>query len=200
MPRADAHLKWQLVAIDARFNTFFASRGADPVSLCLMRNHLSIFRLSAVLFAASTLVFGTGFAGALYAQVKQAPEPHTAAAVIADDEGWSKAETSGDATYVDALLLPNYRSISSDGSTHDKAAILAHTAKSKGTKEDANKVDKWKADHPYVTSVDINGDLAILTFALNKGGDPKPVLSCDIFVYRDGRWRALYSQHTEAGK
>jgi hypothetical protein len=46
----------------------------------------------------------------------------------------------------------------------------------------------------------MNGDVAILTFVLDKGAAPKPVMSCDIFVYRDGHWRALYSQHTEAGK
>jgi len=48
--------------------------------------------------------------------------------------------------------------------------------------------------------VKITGDTAILTFALDKTATPKPVMSCDVFVYRDGRWRALYSQHTEAEK
>lgn len=54
--------------------------------------------------------------------------------------------------------------------------------------------------HPSMPVVQMNGDVAILTFILQRGLDPEPVMSCDIFVYRGGRWRALYSQHSEAGK
>lgn len=147
-----------------------------------------------VLFVAMGTDFTSG------AQTHQVTEPHTATAVIAVDEGWSKAEETGDTKYVDALLLPEYRSISSDGSTHSKSAILAHTARNKNNGEGVAKVEQWRAAHPYRTSVEINGDVAILSFALSKGVDPKPVMSCDIFVYRGGRWRALYSQHTEAEK
>src|SRR5215475_9045474 len=46
-------------------------------------------------------------------------ESHTEAAVIADDVAWGNAEGSGNVAYVDALLLPEYRSISADGSIHD---------------------------------------------------------------------------------
>jgi hypothetical protein len=134
------------------------------------------------------------------ARAQRIAEPHTATAVIAADEGWSKAEETGDTKYVDALLLPEYRSVSSDGSTHDKAAILAHTAKGENNGEGAAKAEQWRAAHPHRISVEMNGDVAILTFRLDKGVNPKPVMSCDIFVYRDGRWRALYSQHTEAEK
>lgn len=147
-----------------------------------------------VLFTAVGPVLTTG------ARAQKIAEPHTAAAVIAQDEGWTKAEETGDTKYVDALLLPEYRSISSDGSTHDKAAILAHTAKGGINGEGAAKAKQWLAAHPHRVSVKINGDVAILTFALDKGIEPKPVMSCDIFVYRDGHWRALYSQHSEAGK
>ena len=127
----------------------------------------------------------------------RAAEPHTEAAVAADDEGWSKAEETGDTAYVDQLLLPEYRSISADGSIHPKSAILAHTKKS--TPETTAKNAEWKAKHPYKTTVAINGDTAVVTFSLDRSEDPKPVMSCDIFVYRDGHWRALYSQHTSAG-
>src|SRR5690242_2152317 len=54
------------------------------------------------------------------------PQPKTAVAVIAADEGWSKAEETKDVAYVNNLLLPAYRSVSADGSVHDKAAILEH--------------------------------------------------------------------------
>ena len=134
------------------------------------------------------------------ARAQQIAEPHTATAVIAADERWSKAEEAGDTEFVDALLLPEYRSISSDGSTHGKSAILAHTARDKNSGVGAAEAEQWRAAHPYRTSVEINGDVAILSFALNKGVDPEPVMSCDIFVYRGGRWRALYSQHTEVEK
>jgi hypothetical protein len=129
----------------------------------------------------------------------QPAEPKTAATVIAADQGWDKAEESGDTTYIDALLLPEYRSISSDGSTHDKAAILASARKNVASPEREAAATKWKAAHPSLTSVQITGDLAILTFTLDKPVAQKPVMSCDVFVYRDGRWHALYSQHTSAG-
>jgi hypothetical protein len=125
-------------------------------------------------------------------------EPHTEAAVIADDVAWGNAEDSGNVAYVDALLLPEYRSISPGGSIHNKADILESTRKSTIVNR-AAKVEKWKATHPYVTAVKIVGDTAVLTFSLDKQDTQKPVMSCDIFVYLDGHWRALYSQHTEAG-
>ena len=53
---------------------------------------------------------------------QETEEPHTEAAVIADDKGWNKAEDQGDAAFIDQLLMPEYRSISSDGNVH---AIIA---------------------------------------------------------------------------
>lgn len=151
-------------------------------------------------YAASILLAAVGMFASTNAAAQATSEPHTASAVIAVDEAWSKAEDTGDAKYLDALLLPEYRSISSDGSTHDKAAIIADAIRSARTAEGAAKTEKWLAAHPSVPVVEIHGDVAILTFILQRRLDPKPVMSCDIFLYRGGRWRALYSQHTEAGK
>ena len=151
-------------------------------------------------FAGSILLATVGVFVSTNVEALATSEPHTAAAVIAVDQEWSKAEDTGDAKYLNALLLPEYRSISSDGSTHDKARIVADAIKSARTPEGTAKTEKWLAAHPNVPVVEIHGDLAILTFILQKGGDPKPVMSCDIFLYREGHWRALYSQHTEAGK
>ena len=151
-------------------------------------------------FTILVLFFAMGTALTSGARAQRISEPHTASAVIAADEAWSKAEETGDTEYVDALLLPEYRSISSDGKTYGKSAILAHTARDKNNGEGAAKAEQWRASHPYRTSVEINGNVAILSFARDNAPDPKPVMSCDIFVYRDGRWRALYSQHTEAEK
>jgi len=124
------------------------------------------------------------------------PEEHSAAAVIADDEGWAQAEIKGDVAYVDALLLTEYRSVTADGKVHDKAAILNNTRKA--SPERAVMIAKWQNEHPMLKSVNIIGDTAILTFAQKNGGNPKAVMSCDVFVYCDGRWRAIYSQHTTA--
>lgn len=146
--------------------------------------------------AALFVLFASPLARA-FAQQPKAPEPHTAAAVIADDDAWGKAEQSGDAAFVDTLLLPQYRSIDAAGKTHDKAAILTSTRKA-SPQRDAM-IASWKAAHPSLTSVELNGDTAILTFTLNKPGTPPAIMSCDIFVYREGHWHALYSQHTTAG-
>jgi hypothetical protein len=134
-------------------------------------------------------------AGSADAQISQ--EAHTTAEVIAVDKSWMVAEETGDVAYVDALLLPEYRSISPDGSTHSKEAILANTRKA--TPERAAMIKKYLVDHPTDMAVVINGDIAVLTFtAVNDA--KKLILSCDIFAYRDGHWHALYSQHTDAEK
>jgi hypothetical protein len=50
------------------------------------------------------------------------------------------------------------------------------------------------------TAALIQGDTAIVTFHLKPSGPGKGIMSSDIFVYRDGQWHAIYSQHTDAGK
>jgi hypothetical protein len=127
-------------------------------------------------------------------------QPKTAAAVIAADEDWLKAEETGDTAYVDNLLLPEYRSVNADGSVHDKAAILASAHKNVGSTARTLADEKWLAAHPMGTAVLIQGDTAIVTFYLKPLGPQKGIMSSDIFVYRDGQWHAIYSQHTDAGK
>lgn len=123
----------------------------------------------------------------------------TESAVTAADNAWDHAEESGDTAFIDALLLPEYRSVNVDGSIHDKAAILASTKKNLGSTSTAAADEAWHAAHPRLTSIVITGDIAVITFTLNKPNAPKRVMSCDIFVYREGHWHALYSQHTAAG-
>jgi hypothetical protein len=146
------------------------------------------------------IVVSAGISRISYAQEAKDREPHTEAAVIADDKGWDKAEDGGDVTYIDRLLLPEYRSINSDGSVHDKATVIAGAQKNASSPDRKADTEKWRAAHPYLTSVAITGDTAILSFTLNRPGSPSRIMSSDIFVYREGRWRALYSQHSEAGK
>lgn len=111
-------------------------------------------------FTASILLAGVGAFVSTNVEALATSEPHTAAAVIAVDQEWSKAEDTGDAKYLNALLLPEYRSISSDGSTHDKATIIADAIRSARTPEGTAKTEKWLMAHPNVPVVQIHGDLA----------------------------------------
>ena len=119
----------------------------------------------------------------------------TAAAVIAVDEHWSLAEERGDAAWLDSMLLPKYRSIGADGNVHDKKALLAHAAANRGSDKMYKEAQAWMKAHPTRKSVVMRGDVAILSFS-----DPRTgrVRSSDIFVYEDGGWHALYSQHSKA--
>jgi hypothetical protein len=149
----------------------------------------------------ASLLLGIGSPLAIHAQAAQGAEPHTKEAVIADAEGWTKAE-AGDVGYVDHLLLPEYRSVNVDGSVHTKAALLGGVQKRANSPAlsaaYAADTAKWQATHSYITTAIINGDTAILTYSPDIADSSKPVKSCDIFVYREGHWRAIYSQHTEA--
>jgi hypothetical protein len=120
------------------------------------------------------------------------------AEVIATDEAWAKAEQNGDVAAVEDLLLPGYRSVGSDGKVHDRNAILANTRRNRGSDLAARRVAEWTARHPTVMSVTVNGDTAVLTFAPKPEAEPATVLSCDVFVRIDGRWHAIYSQHSTA--
>lgn len=124
-----------------------------------------------------------------------AAEPKTAEAVVSVDNAWGDAEAKGDAAFVDALLLPEYRSIANSGKTTSKAEIVAHTTKERAP-DYARRVVDWKAQHPSRAVVALSGDTAILVWTST--APEAAVYSCDVFVYRAGRWRALYSQHTGA--
>jgi Domain of unknown function (DUF4440) len=151
-------------------------------------------------FMQALIVVALSLPSFVYAQTASDSEPRTEAAVVAADQRWDKAEDEGDTAFIESLLLPEYRSISSDGSVHDKAAIIASARKRHNSPDSAAANAKWLAAHPSLTSAVLTGDTAVLSFTLNLPGSPKLVLSSDIFVYREGHWRALYSQHSEAGK
>lgn len=123
----------------------------------------------------------------------------SAAAVIAVDQHWSRAELGGDFAYVDQLLLPEYRSVNANGSVHPKAAILASARKNIGSSATsvAASIAAYRKAHPYGTSVALQGNTAVITFYSEMLGPEKGVKSSDILVYVDGRWHALYSQHTQ---
>jgi hypothetical protein len=83
---------------------------------------------------------------------------------------------------------------------YNKSAVLSSAKKNVRSVDRAAAVTKWWAAHPHLISVQITGDTALLTFILDRSGASKAIMSCDMFEYQGGRWRALYSQHIEAGK
>jgi hypothetical protein len=128
----------------------------------------------------------------------QSPAPHTEAAVIAADESWGQAEQDGDSQFIDHLLLEGYRSIGASGKVTTKDQIVEGARKRGKSAEFAKLVADWKAKHPSVAKVAIFGDTAVLTWVPTDAGPNPPVNSSDIFVYREGAWHAIYSQHSTA--
>jgi Domain of unknown function (DUF4440) len=129
---------------------------------------------------------------------RQVPAPHTEDAVIAADEKWGHAEADGDSRYIEDLLLDGYRSIGSGGKVTTKAQIVEGAKKRGKSAEYAKMVADWETKHPSVAHVAIFGDTAVLTWMPTDAGPNPPVNSSDIFVYRDGAWHAIYSQHSTA--
>lgn len=125
---------------------------------------------------------------------------HTKTAVEAVDAHWMQAEISGDTAWLDAMLLPGYRSISADGSVLTKAVLLKHAAKNRGSDAMRKKVDAWRKAHPSEQSVVMHGNVAVLSFHDPGHGPDGTVYSSDIFVYEDSHWHALYSQHSAWNK
>lgn len=144
--------------------------------------------------------YSSAFLMLLAAAPALASEPKTVEAVIAADDGWLKAEVSGDVQFLDRLLLPEYVSIGTDGTVTPKSKIVAHAAsRSAGERAKLEAViAEWKATHDVRPQVTIIGDTAVLTWVMDKPGANDPVSSCDIFVYRAGIWHAIYSQHSTA--
>ncbi|WP_426701495.1 nuclear transport factor 2 family protein [Rhodanobacter sp. Col0626] len=143
---------------------------------------------------------GTAFAAAAAAAAGANGVDESArskAAVIAVDQHWLEAELDGDTAWLNEMLLPEYRSVDADGAVHAKATIVAHAAKNRGNDEARRKVEAWLKANPSGKSVTIRGNTAIISFYdLAKGAD-KDVRSSDVFVYVDGRWHGLYSQHSK---
>lgn len=132
-----------------------------------------------------------------------AEQRRTAAQVIALDKQWSQAEDDGDAAWLEELLSPDYQSIAVDGSAIDRDHILA-TARRNATldparrREMAAKNAAWLAQHAGTMRVVLSGDTAVLTFVSKMQGKTGLVMSSDVFAWHDGRWHALYSQHSNA--
>lgn len=120
----------------------------------------------------------------------------TSKAIVAVDDHWSLAELRGNTAWMDALLLPGYRSVRADGTVRDKSNLLAHAAKNRGHGVEKLKAfDAWLESHPMNEAVAIHGDTVVLTFSVPATGR---IRLYNVFVHENGRWRALYSQLTKA--
>lgn len=121
----------------------------------------------------------------------------TAAGAIATDEHWSRAEIHGDTAFISALLVPEYRSVGPDGVAHSRAMIIAGASKrGADTVASAAAAAAYRAAHPSRTQVLLEGNTAVITFYSPALGADRGVRSSDILVYEDGRWHAVYSQHS----
>lgn len=149
------------------------------------------------LAALAAMAFATSRSDAQTAAAGSEGE-QTAAGAIATDQHWSRAEVYGDTAFLSKLLLPGYRSVGHDGVVHTRAQILAGAVKQgKDTVASIAAVAAYRKAHPYATQVVIEGNTAVLSFYSPALGPEKGVRSSDILVFEDGRWHALYSQHSD---
>jgi len=98
---------------------------------------------------------------------------------------WSRAFVSGDASTLQALLTPDYVSVSARGVPRGRDEII-------------NLAQRYAADHPGAQPapaspamvVQIAGDTGLVRHS------SASELSVDVFRFEAGHWRAWYSQHT----
>ena len=119
----------------------------------------------------------------------------TKAGVLAVEDHWLRAEGTGDVAWLAQMLLPVYRSVSPDGRVHDRNAIVEGARKNQGSDRAMREIDAYLKAHPADTRVLLEGDLAIVSF-YDPPPAPEHLRSSDVFVYRDGGWHAVYSQHS----
>jgi hypothetical protein len=142
-----------------------------------------------------SVVYADGVQGA-----KDEESAMTEAGVRAVEQHWTRAEGTGDTDFLEAMLAPDYRSVNVDGKSTPKSAIVEHAAKNKGSDKGMQEIDAYIKAHPYGEAVAMHQNSAIVTFYDPQLGPQNGVKSADIFIYVDGHWHAMYSQHSAAGK
>ena len=125
-------------------------------------------------------------------------DARTPEAVKAADEAWLNAEISGDYQFLEWFLLDGYESIDSTGSIFSRAALIENRRKRGRSEEFAKRVREWREQHPNHAEVKIYKDTAVLTWVTDDPNSKTPIYSCDIFVYQNSHWHAIYSQHSTA--
>jgi hypothetical protein len=132
---------------------------------------------------------------------KPLPEPRTEAAVLEASDDWLAAERRGDVATLDRRLMADYRDIGPNGRVHPRADLIRAVAnlKTPSTVPPKQLAADFRKAHPAIEKVAIAGDTAVLSYY---SADPQAagdVLSVDVFVYDQGRWRALASVHQTHG-
>lgn len=107
----------------------------------------------------------------------------TVEGVRAVENHWTRAFVTGDTAYLNALLSDDYVSVNQAGRARPKAEIVALAQKI------ASGPNPPKPT-PSTSTIEVVGNAAISTQVAETDA------SVDVFYYRDGRWRAWYSQHT----
>jgi hypothetical protein len=115
------------------------------------------------------IVFGAGAANRALT-VDAVVEPRTEAAVLAADDDWLAAEPRGDLNTFDARLMSTYRDVTGEGKVYTKQNLPTGAAKhpNKVTTPPPQAAADFRAQHPVVEHVLIEGDTAILQFESTK--------------------------------
>jgi hypothetical protein len=112
------------------------------------------------------------------------PGPSDEDAIRTVEHQWVDAEYHADTATLKKLLLPEYRTVSENG-VHDRDRLIAGVLKRGGR----------TVEPPYSTwptpKIEIHGSTALATFAVADSS-----YSVDVFVFENGGWHAMYSQHT----
>ena len=114
-------------------------------------------------------------------------QPHSAAGVIAAENAWVKALTTRDGKALSCILAPGFMDMAWNGELHSRGEVLAGLAK---RPSNAIKLSNLK--------VELSGDRAVAR-GVNTATKPDGSLIGrvkfeDMFVYRDGMWRAMTAQ------
>jgi len=116
-------------------------------------------------------------------------QPHTEAGVLAAEDAWVAALRRRDTATLGRLLTADFVDTTWKGARHGKAQVLASLA----------------AHGPQPTelgdmSVSLHGDTAVArglnTIRGADGSVQARIRFTDVFIYRDGAWRALAAQET----
>ena len=124
-------------------------------------------------------------------------EPRTEAAVRDASDDWLAAAKRGDVAELDRRVMPEYRDIEPNGRIHFRPEQMARVAalKNPSTVPLKELAAEFRKAHPAIEKVVISGDTALLSYHAADPQASDDVLSMDVFVYNEGRWRALASIH-----
>jgi hypothetical protein len=125
-------------------------------------------------------------------------DARTPEAVKAADAAWLHAEISGDYKFLEWFLLDGYESIDATGSIFSRAALIENRRRRGRSEEFAKQVREWREKHANHAEVKIYRDIAVLTWVADDQSSKTPIYSCDIFIYQNRHWHAIYSQHSTA--